>query len=48
MSFAVVPSAGGATPVIVGAFGTDGPVVAVIVVLLADHALVPAAFELST
>jgi hypothetical protein len=45
MSLELVPSGGGATLVIAGAFGAYGPVVDVVSVLMADHALVPAAFE---
>jgi hypothetical protein len=41
----LVPSAGGATPVIAGAFGALGPVEAVVIVLVADHALAPMVFE---
>ncbi len=42
-SLALVPSGGGATAVIDGAFGANGPE-AVVSVLPADHALVPATF----
>jgi hypothetical protein len=45
-SLVVVPSGGGATLVIAGAFGAYGPAAAVVSVLMADHALVPAALEL--
>jgi hypothetical protein len=45
-SFVVVPSGGGATAVIAGALGAYGPSAVVVSVLVADHALAPAAFEL--
>ena len=48
VSLEVVPSAGGATLAITGAFGAFDPVDAVVSVVVADHALVPAAFALST
>ena len=41
----LVPSGGGATLAIAGAFGAYGPVAAVVSVLVADHALVPAVFK---
>jgi len=46
VSLLFVPSGGGATLAIAGAFGAYGPAVAVVSVLVADHALVPPAFEL--
>jgi hypothetical protein len=45
-SLVLVPSTGGATPEIAGAFGGYVGVVDVVSVLVADHALVPAAFTL--
>jgi hypothetical protein len=47
-SLVLVPSAGGATPATAGAFGAYGPpaAAAVVSVAVADHGLVPVAFEL--
>jgi hypothetical protein len=44
MSFVAVPSDGGATLAMAGVYGAYGPVLAVVNVLVADHALAPAAF----
>jgi hypothetical protein len=46
VSLVLVPSTGGATLAIAGAFGAYGPAADVVSVLMADHALVPVASEL--
>ena len=45
VSLVLVPSAGGVTLAIAGAFGAYGPPAAVVNVLVADHALAPTRFE---
>jgi hypothetical protein len=46
VSLVAVPPNGGATLAMAGAYGAYGPVLAVVSVLVADHALAPAAFAL--